>query len=110
MYRVKKTLEISAAHSLSFKAAGASEPMHGHNWKITVYCRSEKLDEDGLVVDFMAIESFLLDSLDHRNLNEVLPCNPSTENLARWICEHVDKCYRVDVEEYSGAEASYERP
>ena len=69
MYRVKKTMEISAAHSLSFKAAGVSEAMHGHNWKITVYCRSEKLDEDGLVVDFMAIESFLLDSLDHRNLN-----------------------------------------
>ena len=90
MYRVKKTMEISAAHSLSFKAAGVSEAMHGHNWKITVYC--------------------LLDSLDHRNLNEVLPCNPSTENLARWICEHVDKCYRVDVEEYPGAEASYERP
>ena len=105
MYRVKKTMEISAAHSLSFKTAGVSEAMHGHNWN-----RSEKLDEDGLVVDFMAIESFLLDSLDHRNLNEVLPCNPSTENLARWICEHVDKCYRVDVEEYPGAEASYERP
>ena len=92
-------MEISAAHSLSFKAAGVDEPVHGHN-----------CDEDGLVVDFMAIEKFLLDSLDHRNLNEVLPCNPSTENLARWICEHVDKCYRVDVEEYSGAEASYERP
>ena len=47
------------------------------------------------------------DYLDHGNLNDLLPFNPSTENLARWICEQVPHCYRVDVKECEGNEASY---
>ena len=91
MYKVKKTMEISASHSLHFSKAGVDEPMH-----------------DGLVVDFLDIERRIHDYLDHGNLNELLPFNPSTENLARWICEQVPKCWRVDVKECEGNEASYE--
>jgi len=108
MYRVKKTMEVSASHKLYFKSSDCWEPLHGHNWKITVYCQSEELNEDGFVVDFLEIESRIAEALDHKDLGEVLDCNPSTENLARWICERVDKCYRVDVVECSGNEASYE--
>ena len=56
MYKVKKTMEISASHSLHFSKAGADEPMHGHNWTVTVWCRGRELDEDGLLVDFLDIE------------------------------------------------------
>lgn len=110
MYRVKKTILVSASHSLLLHKGAVREPMHGHNWKITVYCKSEELDEDGFVADFTAIETFLKKSLDHRDLGEVLPCNPSTENLAKWICDRVDKCYKVEVEECEGNEACYEKP
>jgi|GEM_PF-2662028 len=51
--------------------------------------------------DHVEIESRIAEALDHKDLGEVLDCNPSTENLARWICERVDKCYRVDVVECS---------
>lgn len=108
MFRVKKTMEVSASHKLHFSASDSWEPLHGHNWKITIYCQSEELDEDGFVVNFLDIEAAIHDVLDHTDLGDVLDCNPSTENLARWICEHVDKCYRVDVVECSGNEASYE--
>ncbi len=107
MYKVKKTMEISASHSLHFSKAGADEPMHGHNWTVTVWCRGRELDEDGLLVDFLDIEKRIHDYLDHGNLNDLLPFNPSTENLARWICEQVPHCYRVDVKECEGNEASY---
>ena len=78
-------------------------------WKITVWCAAEELDADGMVVDFVEIEHRLLDALDHRDLNEVLPFNPTTENLARWICERIPHCYKVEVEESPGNEASYEK-
>ena len=109
MYRVKKTLEVSASHHISFAGGSQTEPDHGHNWKITIYCAAEELDADGMVVDFCEIERRICGSLDHRDLNEVLPFNPTTENLARWICEQIPQCYKVEVEECPGNEASYER-
>lgn len=107
MYRIKKTLEFAASHRLSFSASGCSEPLHGHNWQVCVYCESEELDQDGLVVDFLEIERRIHGYLDHQDLNEMLPFNPSAENLARWICEQIPHCYRVDVVESQGNEASY---
>ena len=109
MYKVRKTLSLSASHHISFAGGTQTEPDHGHNWKITVWCAAEELDADGMVVDFVEIEHRLLDALDHRDLNEVLPFNPTTENLARWICERIPHCYKVEVEESPGNEASYEK-
>ena len=33
----------------------------------------------------------------------------SIENIARWICDNVEHCYRVDVQESEGNTASYEK-
>ncbi len=101
-------MEIAASHSLHFSKSGTDEPLHGHNWIVTVYCRSRELDEDGMVVDFLDIEARIHDYLDHGDLNELLPVNPTAENLAEWICRRVPKCYRVDVKECEGNEAVYE--
>ena len=109
MYRVKKTMEISASHSLHFSASNTDEPHHGHNWIVTVYCESETLDSDGMVVDFLEIESKVHGYLDHKDLNTLLPFNPTAENLARWICDTTPNCYKVEVIESRGNEASYER-
>ena len=108
MYRVKKTLEVSASHRISFACGTQTEPLHGHNWKITVYCAAEELDADGMVVDFCEIERRICGALDHADLNEVLPFTPTTENLARWICEQIPQCYKVIVKETSDNTATYE--
>jgi 6-pyruvoyltetrahydropterin/6-carboxytetrahydropterin synthase len=102
-------MEVAASHRISFAGGTQTEPLHGHNWKITVYCATEELDADGMVVDFLDIERRICGTLDHADLNEVLPFNPTTENLARWICEQIPQCYKVEVEESPGNEASYER-
>ena len=109
MYRVKNTMSVSASHRISFAGGTQTEPLHGHNWKITVYCAAEELDADGMVVDFLDIERRICGVLDHGDLNELLPFNPTTENLARWICEQIPQCYKVEVEESPGNEASYEK-
>ena len=40
MYTVIKRMEVSAAHSLKLSYRSKCENLHGHNWIITVYCRS----------------------------------------------------------------------
>ena len=72
-----------------------------------IFCRSEELDANGMVTDFGLIKARVFDVLDHRDLNEVLPFNPTSENIARWICGQVPGCYKVSVQETSGNTAVY---
>lgn len=108
MYFVKKRLEISASHKLNLAYPSKCENLHGHNWIITIYCKSEKLNPNGMVVDFTHIKQQVQDKLDHKNLNEELDFNPTAENMARWICEQIAGCYKVEVQESEGNIASYE--
>ena len=108
MYTVIKRLEISAAHSLSLTYESKCSNLHGHNWIVTVYCRAKELDENGMVTDFSHIKQNIQGQLDHKNLNEVLPFNPTAENIARWICEQIPACYKVEVKESEGNMAIYE--
>lgn len=108
MYYVKKTIEISAAHKLSLSYESKCTRLHGHNWIITVYCKSATLTADGMVVDFTTIKELLVETLDHQCLNDVLPFNPTAENIARWVVETVPHCYRADVQESENNLASYE--
>ena len=107
MYYIKKTLEISACHKLDLSYESKCRNMHGHNWVITVYCKAAELNADGMVYDFTHIKELLKEKMDHRNLNEVLPFNPTAENIARWIVDTVDCCYRADVQESENNVASY---
>lgn len=108
MYTIKKTLEISAAHSLKLDYESKCENLHGHNWILTIYCRAEKLNENGMVTDFSLINEQIKNVLDHKNLNEVLSFNPTAENIAKWIVDNVRNCYRAEVQESNGNTAIYE--
>lgn len=108
MYYVQKRLEISASHKLNLSYPSKCGNLHGHNWIITIYCKSEKLNPNGMVVDFTHIKQQVQDKLDHKNLNEELDFNPTAENMARWICEQIAGCYKVEVQESEGNIASYE--
>ena len=109
MYTVIKRLEISAAHSLRLSYESKCTNLHGHNWIITIYCRSEVLNEDGMVTDFSHIKRLITDELDHKNLNDVLPFNPTAENIARWVCDRVPHCFKVEVQESEGNTAIFEK-
>ena len=108
MYYVKKTLEISSSHQLFLDYESKCENLHGHNWMVTVYCRAEELDSNGMVCDFTLIKKLIHDRIDHKNLNEVLPFNPTAENIARWIVDQIDTCYRAEVWESRDNMAAYE--
>lgn len=108
MYFVRKTFEFSAAHRLELNYESRCSQLHGHNWSVTVECRSESLDENGMVVDFTHIKRSVIDMLDHKVLNDVLDFNPTAENIARWIVATVPRCFRAEVRESEGNVAVYE--
>ena len=108
MYYVSKRMEISASHKLSLNYESKCSKLHGHNWIATVFCRSNELNENGMVCDFTHIKRMIVDRLDHKNLNEVLPFNPTAENIARWIVEQIPHAYKAVVQESEGNEAIYE--
>ncbi len=92
MFELKVITHFAAAHQLAM-VAKKCENLHGHNWKVEVYIAGDELNDAGVVIDFGEIKRHLADikkSLDHRFLNELecfQNCNPSSENIARFIAE-----------------------
>ena len=107
MYIVSKRMEIAGCHRLSLPYESRCTRMHGHNWIVTVHCKSKTLNNEGMVVDFKHIKDKIHTYLHHGNFNELLDFNPTAENIARWICDNVPLCFRVDVEESSNNKATY---
>ena len=109
MIMVKKVLEISASHHLCLPYESPCQNVHGHNWKITVYCGVERISDlnNGMVVDFARIKS-ITQQLDHTDINSMFePLNPTAENIAMWIQNRIPHCFRVDVQESEGNTATY---
>ena len=109
MYRVHKRMEIAGAHRLSLDYESKCSNLHGHNWIVDVYLQAEELDRNGMVKDFTIIKREIEDRLDHKLLNDVVPFNPTAENIAKWIHDQLQpECYRVDVQESENNVASYQ--
>ena len=128
VYRISVHAKFSAAHSLMI--GGQREPLHGHNWHVTVTVVGPELDSDGLLCDFHVIERVLRECtgrFDNRSLNELPPfagepgSNPSAELVARHIAEQVisgtgpflrgrARIHAVRVTEAPGCAATYFPP
>lgn len=108
LFLLRKTLQISASHSLILPYRSPCERVHGHNWKVTVYVKGGELNHWGMLIDFQEIKEKIHGKLDHTHLNEILSFNPTAENLAKWIQEQITGCYRVEVEESPDNVAAYE--
>ena len=84
--------EFSAAHNLR-AYQGKCERLHGHNWRVELRLEGDRLNDEGMLLDFVEAKRLLaqaLEPFDHVHLNEVPPfdrLNPSSENLARVIAE-----------------------
>mgnify|MGYP000488357175 CR=1 FL=1 len=76
MYTVIKRMEISASHSLRLSYPSKCENLHGHNWMITVYCRSKELNADGNGSRFQPYQEIGEIPVDHQNLNDMLTFQP----------------------------------
>ena len=120
MYELTVEGNFAAAHQLR-GYEGSCEKLHGHNWRVQLTVRAGRLNQIGLAIDFKLLKKRLgiyLAQLDHTNLNELeifQRQNPSSENIARWLCRQLGrddalagvKIGRVTVWESEHSCASY---
>lgn len=82
--------QFSGGHHLRNYPGNCEKP-HGHNWKVQVTVRAEKLDELGMGIDFRSLKNHVkkvIEDLDHRDLNDhpaFHNINPSSEHIAMFI-------------------------
>ena len=107
MYYIKKRIEISASHKLNLNYESKCTEMHGHNWIVTIHCKKKTLNEYGMVIDFTHLKT-VTSRLDHRCINDEIE-QPTAENIAKYICDNVPYCFKVEVQESSGNIAVYEK-
>ena len=97
MYLIKVKDDFCAAHFLEW-ADGSAEGVHGHNWKVEIVVRCERLDNSGIGIDYLYLykhlHELLNEKLDHKNLNlikEFSGKNPTSENVAKWIFDKMNE-------------------
>lgn len=90
-YTITKIYTFDAAHQLADLPEGHKcGRLHGHTYRVELNLAADHLDYTGFVIDFGDLAPFkdIIDKqLDHRCLNDVLPQNPTSEYLARWLYE-----------------------
>jgi 6-pyruvoyltetrahydropterin/6-carboxytetrahydropterin synthase len=96
---VSKEFTFDSAHHLHCYE-GKCKSLHGHTYKLQVVM-SGKVDARGLAIDFGDIKRLakerIIEKLDHRYLNEVLPpMNTTAENMVVWMYEQLDAALREE--------------
>ncbi len=91
---IYKEFTIEAAHRLPNVPEGHKcSRLHGHSFLIRLYVSGEAPEPSGWVMDFSELKHVfqpLYEQLDHHYLNDIEGLeNPTSENLARWIWDHL---------------------
>jgi 6-pyruvoyltetrahydropterin/6-carboxytetrahydropterin synthase len=90
MFEITVYSHFSGAHRLHHLHSRC-ENLHGHNWKIEVSVVSNRLNREGIVIDFGILKEKvekILKTLDHTYLNDLsyfAKREPSSENIAKYV-------------------------
>lgn len=121
VYEASVEREFCASHALRLPD-GSLEPVHGHNWRLTVTVARPGLDAVETVMDFHELEAAVdraIEPWQNRHLNDAPPFeaggyNPSAERVAQAVAEAVAPqlpdavtLTRVSVTEAPGCVAAY---
>ena len=96
MFEISVESSFHAQHAV--KIQGVEELPHFHDWKVVVQIGGPKLNEDGVLIDFLELEENLKEILSefqdsNLNLHHCLgQNNPSAENVAKYIGNCIQDC------------------
>ena len=91
MFAIEVQSTFSASHQLRLPNH-TLEPLHGHNFHVTVRVESPTLDPLETVMDFHPLQdalSAILNQWNNRHLNEISPFDKSINPTAERIAEHL---------------------
>ena len=116
MFTIRKMFSFSASHVLNGLPEGHQcGRFHGHNYVIIVELRSASLDGTSFVLDYGKldpIKNWIAVTLEHRHLNDIVPGQPSAENIAIWIYAKFKPMFpllhAIEVKETDKTTARYE--
>lgn len=95
-YTIGKWFAFEAAHQLDYLPSDHKcSRLHGHSYRVQLVLSSQTLDESDFVTDYgdMRIFQGWIDSLDHKNLNDIFMFKTTAENLAKFLFEQAEKAY-----------------
>lgn len=118
MFTVTVEHSFAAEHHV-LMPDGTWELPHAHHWHVRAFFRSQKLDRFAMVVDFVAVQGALtetLDVLNHTDLNTnpaLSGAIPTAEVVAQFVLHAIQRAgwstiYKVEVTEAPGCVAAYQ--
>ncbi|PWG81653.1 6-carboxytetrahydropterin synthase QueD [Pararcticibacter amylolyticus] len=114
---IYKQFTFDSAHFLPNVPAGhRCGSMHGHTYKLTVFFEGDLDPVQGWVIDFNDIKKIispLIDSVDHKLLNDIPGLeNPTSEVMASWfwnkIKPEIPSLSRIELSETPSTGVIYE--
>ena len=112
MYAVEVSDQIMIAHSFRGAVFGPAQELHGATFVVRAAFFSERLDENGIVVDIgraMDVLKEILKPLNYRNLDELPELkgqNTTTEFLTKHVFDGLAAAVRADRLGRAGREIS----
>jgi 6-pyruvoyltetrahydropterin/6-carboxytetrahydropterin synthase len=107
VFRLTKRMTFEASHQLP-DHDGKCAALHGHSWTLEICFEGPSLQargpRRGMLADFSQMGRWLdglHQMLDHKHLNDLLP-NPTSENLAVFVAEHLATYVGVKALEEEG--------
>lgn len=127
MFRIRKMFKFDCAHKLASSYYKPCQRIHGHSYKLELFLKSKKLNEDGMIVDFAYLKEILgqvVNQFDHKfivfendedagggeeltivdqnildNLGFLyVEFNPTAENMARFFYEQIEAVFYKNEE------------
>ncbi len=113
MYTIKKIFKFEMAHWLTNSYSQECQRVHGHSYKLEVHISREKLNDQGMVIDFKRLKEVvqpLVNKFDHMCIGQMpkegasvpfdtlkkmgvvlVDYNPTAENMVKYFYDQIKK-------------------